>query len=193
MSGADGKRRYGGAEELEPGGGAPRGLGGGRGWLIGAAALLGGAGLVLVGWFAVLAPKADARVEPRRAKDTPMTVVVPPPDAGWLVTPSGLMIVSEEVGPGAPCLPQHECVMHYKGWLWDHGRGALFDESTQRGPFTAKPEHLIKGFSEAITRMRVGGKVTVVIPPALGYGDRDMKVIPANSQLLFEIELVDAK
>ncbi len=192
MRGGDGERRFGAAAELEPAGGAPRRWGG-RDWLIGAAALLGGAGLVLVGWFAVLAPKADARVEERRVKDTPVTVVVPPPDAGWLVTPSGLMIVSEEVGTGAPCLPQHECVVHYKGWLWDHGRGALFDESTQRGPFKAKPEHLIKGFAEAITRLRVGGKLTVVIPPALGYGARAMKVIPSNSQLLFEIELVDAK
>ncbi|MCC6996792.1 MAG: FKBP-type peptidyl-prolyl cis-trans isomerase [Deltaproteobacteria bacterium] len=192
MSAADGERRYGGAAELEPAPGAPRGRGG-RGWLIGAAALLGGAGLLLVGWFAVLAPKADAPVEARRAKDTPVTVVVPPPDAGWLATPSGLMIVSEEVGSGAPCLPQHECVMHYKGWLWDHGRGALFDESTQRGPFKAKPEHLIPGFAEAIKRLRVGGKIAVVIPPALGYGDRKMKVIPAQSSLLFEIELVDAR
>lgn len=189
MSGADGERRFGGAAELEPVPGAPRGRGG-RGWLIGAVALLGGAGLVLVGWFAVLAPKADARGEERRLKDTPVTVVVPPPDAGWLVTPSGLMIVSEEPGTGAPCLAGQDCTMHYRGWLWDHGRGAMFDESTKRGPFKARPESLIPGFAEAIKRLRVGGKITVVIPPQLGYGQRVMKVIPPNSQLLFEIELL---
>jgi FKBP-type peptidyl-prolyl cis-trans isomerase FkpA len=164
-------------------------------WLIAGASLLGGAGLVVVAWFAVLAPRGDHAAAsppgPRRLVDTPVTVNVPPPDVTRTL-PSGLRIVSELPGSGAPCLADHMCTVSYRGFLYQDGvRGAMFDESAKNGPFTAKPEQVIPGFAEAIKRLRVGGKSTVIIPPALAYGDRGTGggTIPPGATLLFELEL----
>jgi FKBP-type peptidyl-prolyl cis-trans isomerase len=99
--------------------------------------------------------------------------------------------VSEEPGSGAPCLAGQTCTANYRGFLYQDGvRGKMFDETGKRGPFSAKPEHLIAGFAEAIKRLRVGGTSTVIIPPALGYGDRGAgAAIPPGATLLFELEL----
>jgi len=183
------ERRFGAAAEIP--GERPRWLR----WLVGGASLVVGAGAVVLVYFMVLAPRGKSAASERQISEPPpITVNVAPPDAGWMVTPSGLMIVSEEVGTGAPCVRGGPCRVSYTGWLWNHGRGARFDSSKDRGDgsFSAQPDHLIPGFAEAITRLRAGGRITVVIPPHLGYGDRrSIDTIPPKSTLLFEIELLD--
>ena len=54
---------------------------------------------------------------------------------------------------------------------------------------------VIKGWDQGVLGMKVGGKRTLIIPPQLGYGDKDISngLIPPNSTLLFDIELVDVK
>ncbi len=80
--------------------------------------------------------------------------------------------------------------VHYVGLLQD---GTKFDSSRDRGEsftFVLGTGQVIPGFDAAVTGMRVGGTRRVVIPPAQGYGAQQVGSIPANSALLFEIELL---
>jgi FKBP-type peptidyl-prolyl cis-trans isomerase FkpA/FKBP-type peptidyl-prolyl cis-trans isomerase FklB len=78
---------------------------------------------------------------------------------------------------------------HYKGTLLD---GKQFDSSYDRGqPAEFPVEGVIKGWTEALQMMKVGGKMKLFIPPDLGYGAAARPGIPANSVLVFEVELID--
>ncbi|HTR53169.1 MAG TPA: FKBP-type peptidyl-prolyl cis-trans isomerase [Kofleriaceae bacterium] len=110
-------------------------------------------------------------------------------------TPSGLSYEDTQVGTGASPQRGQTCVMHYTGWLWVNGqKGAKFDSSVDRGKpfeFPLGMSRVIKGWDEGVATMKVGGKRTLLIPPALGYGDRGAAgVIPPGATLLFEVELL---
>jgi len=112
--------------------------------------------------------------------------------------PSGLQYEDAKVGTGALPKTGQTCVMHYTGWLWENGaKGAKFDSSVDRGQpfeFPLGQGAVIKGWDEGVATMKVGGKRTLLIPPALGYGARGAgKVIPPNATLLFEVELLGTK
>ncbi len=78
---------------------------------------------------------------------------------------------------------------HYRGTLID---GTEFDSSYNRGePLEFTPDMVIKGWTEALTMMKTGAKWRVFIPPHLAYGDVARPNIPANSMLIFEIELLE--
>ena len=111
-------------------------------------------------------------------------------------TASGLEYEDTQVGTGPSPSKGQTCVMHYTGWLWVNGaKGAKFDSSHDRGkPFTFPlgMGRVIKGWDEGVASMKVGGKRTLRIPPALGYGDRGAAgVIPGGATLLFEVELLE--
>ncbi|MGI9404386.1 MAG: FKBP-type peptidyl-prolyl cis-trans isomerase [Hyphomicrobium sp.] len=115
-----------------------------------------------------------------------------------MTTPSGLKITDSKVGAGAQPQPGQTCVMHYTGWLYENGaKGAKFDSSVDRGqPFEFKigMGQVIGGWDEGVATMKVGGKRTLIIPPALGYGARGAGgVIPPNATLIFDVELLDVK
>jgi peptidylprolyl isomerase len=84
--------------------------------------------------------------------------------------------------------------VHYTGTLKD---GTKFDSSVDRGqPFTfvIGVGQVIKGWDEGVAGMKIGGKRELIIPPQLGYGARAIPgVIPANSTLCFEVELLSVK
>jgi peptidylprolyl isomerase len=110
-------------------------------------------------------------------------------------TPSGLQFEDTVVGTGPSPSTGQTCVMHYTGWLWVDGtKGNKFDSSVDRGrpfEFPIGKGRVIKGWDEGVASMKVGGKRTLLIPPALGYGDRGAGgVIPAGATLLFEVELL---
>ena len=111
-------------------------------------------------------------------------------------TPSGLSFEDTVVGTGASPAHGQTCTMHYTGWLHvDGAKGKKFDSSVDRNdPFEFRIGigQVIKGWDEGVSSMKVGGKRTLVIPPALGYGNKDVGrgLIPANSTLLFEVELL---
>ena len=113
-------------------------------------------------------------------------------------TPSGLQITDGKVGTGATPKPGQICVMHYTGWLYQDGvKGKKFDSSLDRGQpfeFTIGRGQVIGGWDEGVASMKVGGKRTLIIPPALGYGARGAGgVIPPNATLMFDVELLGVK
>lgn len=115
-----------------------------------------------------------------------------------MTTSSGLQITDSKVGTGATPKPGQICVMHYTGWLYEGGaKGKKFDSSVDRGEpfeFPIGKQRVIAGWDEGVASMKVGGKRTLIIPPALGYGARGAGgVIPPNATLLFEVELLDVK
>lgn len=88
--------------------------------------------------------------------------------------------------------------VNYTGWLYDPvasmGRGKQFDSSVGKEAFSFKlgAGDVIKGWDEGFSDMKVGGKRKLIVPPELGYGDRGAgNVIPPNSSLMFEVELID--
>ena len=75
----------------------------------------------------------------------------------------------------------------YKGTLTN---GTQFDGTTDQ-PIEFELNRVIRGWTEGLQLMKVGAKYRFYIPPELGYGPRSMPNIPANSILIFEVELVD--
>ena len=115
-----------------------------------------------------------------------------------VTTPSGLQIIDTKIGTGPSPKPGQICVMHYTGWLYENGqKGKKFDSSVDRNePFTFPigQGQVIRGWDEGVGSMKVGGKRTLIIPPALGYGARGAGgVIPPNATLLFDVELLAVK
>lgn len=69
--------------------------------------------------------------------------------------------------------------------------GEVFDKSA--GAIELKVSALIGAWKEIMTILKPGGKATLIAPPQLGYGDKDLEKIPANSCLYFEIEVLSVK
>jgi FKBP-type peptidyl-prolyl cis-trans isomerase len=113
-----------------------------------------------------------------------------------VTTPSGLKYIDHKVGTGDEAKRGNTVEVHYTGWLYDKAetRGKKFDSSVDRGaPFSFKlgAGNVIKGWDEGVQGMKVGGKRELIIPAALGYGDRGAGgVIPPGATLDFEVELL---
>lgn len=108
-------------------------------------------------------------------------------------TESGLYYVVEKPGTGENPKPGSQVTVHYKGYLLD---GTVFDESYKRGEpitFPLGVGQVIRGWDEGIALFKKGGKGKLLIPSPLAYGDRDGGPIPANSILIFDIELLEIK
>jgi FKBP-type peptidyl-prolyl cis-trans isomerase len=109
-------------------------------------------------------------------------------------TPSGLMYIDTQEGSGTSPTMLQSVTVHYTGKLASDGK--VFDSSVTRGqPATFPMGGVIKGFSEGISTMKPGGKRTVLIPAALAYGANPPpgSGIPANADLIFEIELISVR
>lgn len=108
---------------------------------------------------------------------------------GVKVYPSGLQVQVTQEGTGKTPSATDVVKAHYKGALID---GKVFDSSYDRGQPAEFPlNQVIKGWTEALTNLKVGSKARLVIPPALGYGPADRPGIPGNSVLVFDVELLD--
>jgi hypothetical protein len=104
------------------------------------------------------------------------------------------MYADIQVGTGEEAVAGSQAVMVYKGWLTN---GTLFDESKTNSqgqieafPFTIGSGQVIKGWDQGVAGMKVGGSRRIVVPPAAGYGSRTQGPIPANSVLVFDVQLV---
>jgi FKBP-type peptidyl-prolyl cis-trans isomerase len=106
---------------------------------------------------------------------------------------SGLQSNDTVVGTGAVATAGKDVTVNYTGMFTD---GKKFDSSLDRGvPFTFRlgAGQVIKGWDIGVEGMKVGGKRILVIPPELGYGAQAVGPIPANSTLVFQVELVAVK
>ena len=104
---------------------------------------------------------------------------------------NGLIIEDIKIGEGQEVEKFNIVTVNYTGLLED---GTKFDSSLNPGRtpfrFTVGAGQVIKGWDEGLIGMKVGGKRKLTIPPELGYGSRDNGPIPANSTLIFEIDLL---
>lgn len=111
-------------------------------------------------------------------------------DSFALTPDSGPEVVDAKVGSGALAAKDKTVKVHYVGKFPD---GKVFDSSRDKSPisFTLGAGEVIQGWDRGIVGMRVGGKRRLVIPPALGYGDKGHPAgIPPGATLIFEIELL---
>lgn len=109
----------------------------------------------------------------------------------YKTTPSGLKYIIIEEGKGNTPKAGDLVTVHYSGFLTN---GKKFDSSVERNDpikFPLGTGRVIKGWDEGIALLNKGAKAQLVIPPDIAYGSRDMGVIPPNSTLIFDVELVD--
>lgn len=108
-------------------------------------------------------------------------------------TSSGIFYVIDEPGEGIERPSENSNVTaHYTGTLLN---GKKFDSSYDRDePLKFKPGQVIKGWQEAVRMLGKGGKGKFIIPSDLAYGEKEVGgIIPANSNLVFDMELIDFK
>ena len=108
----------------------------------------------------------------------------------------GLTYADSVVGDGAEVMADDFVVVHYTGWLYVEGqKGEQFDSSLERGEPIAFPlgrSFVIQGWDKGLPGMKVGGKRSLIIEAEMGYGVQGRPpVIPPNSTLFFDIEMVD--
>jgi FKBP-type peptidyl-prolyl cis-trans isomerase 2 len=146
----------------------------------------------------------DARTIPTRAEGTAVT----PPEGLPEVTlaedgapsiepvegdaPTELVVQPLITGTGPVVQSGQNVTFHYSGWLWD---GTPFDSSWEKGQaFTTSlgTGQVIQGWDQGLVGQPVGSQVLLVIPPALGYGDTEQGSIPANSTLVFVVDILEA-
>lgn len=110
-------------------------------------------------------------------------------------TTDQLTITDDVLGTGATATAGDSVTVNYVGSLTN---GTVFDASANHGTtgftFVLGAGQVIKGWDEGIVGMKEGGKRTLVIPAALAYGDQAIgNIIPANSTLVFQVELLKVK
>ena len=104
-------------------------------------------------------------------------------------TPTGLQYRVLKEGEGAKPKPDDKVKVHYVGRLID---GTKFDSSVDRGePTEFGLNQVIKGWTEGLQLMNTGSKYEFFIHPKIAYGPRPRPQIPANSLLIFEVELLE--
>jgi len=136
-------------------------------------------------------PKEDAGEAP----------AAPAPEAAVATPPAELTITEIAAGSGPAIASGSTAVVHYTGWFWDANapehKGAKFDSSRDGGkPFSFKLSagEVIDGWVQGVAGMQVGDRNLLIIPPALAYGADGMgTVIPPNSTLIFDVELLEIK
>ena len=108
-------------------------------------------------------------------------------------TESGLKYLIVKEGEGEYAAAGNVVTVNYSGFLAD---GTKFDSSVERDEpfeFVVGNKQVIPGWDEGIRLMKKGSKARLILPPALAYGDVAVGKIPANSILIFDVELLDVK
>jgi len=117
--------------------------------------------------------------------------------AAPVTLPDGTRIEDSKVGSGTPAQAGQTVTVHYTGWLYlDGKRGPKFDSSRDGGQpfsFVLGAGEVITGWDEGVVGMKPGGTRTLILPPEAGYGAEGDDVIPPNSWLIFDVELLKAE
>lgn len=110
--------------------------------------------------------------------------------SGMRRLPSGVYTRDIVVGEGITVTRDDEVLLHFVGWLAD---GTQFDAKVPPQPpmrVQLGKNQMINGWERGIPGMRTGGQRMLVVPPSMGYGSTERPNIPANSVLVFIVELV---
>ncbi len=139
---------------------------------------------------ATAAPLPEASAAPLRlAPDQPLPKVL-----------TQLTIIDREIGDTASqkSVSGSPILVHYTGWVYDpskpDGKGTQFDSSRTRiAPFSfiIGVGRVIKGWDQGLIGMHIKGKRTLIIPASLAYGERPRPNIQPNSNLMFDVELIN--
>src|SRR5574338_697318 len=110
-------------------------------------------------------------------------------EKGAVKTESGAIVIPEKAGTGKAPAASDKVKVHYEGSLVD---GTVFDSSRKRGEPAEFPlSGVVKCWTEALQKMKVGGRAKVVCPSAIAYGEQGRPpVIPGNAVLTFDVELL---
>jgi FKBP-type peptidyl-prolyl cis-trans isomerase len=105
---------------------------------------------------------------------------------------SGLYYIETVLGAGTRAKTGDSVTLNYTGKFLS---GKVFDTNIGKKPFSFVLGHgqVIEGWDEGIALMSQGGKATLIIPSSLGYGSNDYSIIPGNSTLVFDVELLSVK
>ena len=122
---------------------------------------------------------------------TPVILVA----AAAMTLPGGTLATDTKIGTGPVAAAGQTVTVNYTGWLDAGGgkRGKKFDSSIGRAPFVFAlgGGQVIPGWDAGVAGMKVGGRRTLIIPAAQGYGDRGAgDDIPPGATLVFDIELL---
>ena len=154
---------------------------------------------------ATVAPLATAKPAAVTATSAPLPIANAAPlrlapNQPLPASVSQLTLIDREAGDPASALIANgsAILVHYTGWLYDpstvDGKGKQFDSSRTRiAPFSfiVGVGKVIKGWDQGIVGMRSKGKRTLIIPASLAYGERVRPSIPANSDLIFDVEIIN--
>jgi FKBP-type peptidyl-prolyl cis-trans isomerase FkpA len=116
-------------------------------------------------------------------------------DAGGktsVTSPATLTKTDNTVGTGAEAMAGKRATVDYTLWLYDASKSDFKGEQKDAGKglqFVVGGQSVITGFDQGVAGMKVGGKRTVLVPSALGYGVAGSRGIPGNSGLVFEVIL----
>ena len=114
---------------------------------------------------------------------------------------ASLSVTDTKVGTGATATAGKDVTVAFTGWLYDgraaNHRGRKFDSSSDRGrplAFRLGAGTVVRGGEQGVEGMKVGGTRTLVVPADLAYGARgDGGLVPPNTALVFDVELLDVK
>ena len=127
------------------------------------------------------------------------TAAAPAAPAASKATAPQVQKVDTVPGKGKEATAGKTVTVNYTGWLYapksPKGRGPVFDSSVGKQPFSFPlgAGAVIPGWDQGVAGMKVGGKRTLIIPSALGYGARGAGPIPPNANLIFDVELLEVK
>jgi Peptidyl-prolyl cis-trans isomerase (rotamase) - cyclophilin family len=142
---------------------------------------------------AALAAIKELEVKTLKTKEEKIRKMIKEQWPNAVKSKSGLYSQIEQKGEGKPPAAKTTIKAHYTGRLLIGNR--KFDSSYDRGEpiaFRVGAGQVIRGWDEALSQMTKGEKRTLIIPPELAYGEQGAgDVIPPNSWLVFDVELVD--
>lgn len=137
-------------------------------------------------------PPASKKVE--AAEDKDFTPALPTAIGEKKTTKSGVVYETLKEGTGSELKPNQRAVVEYEGKLEN---GKIFDSSKNRAPgnfqISKGPGGIIVGWYEGLPGMKIGEKRKLTIPAKAAYGDTARPGIPANSTLIFEVELLEIR
>ncbi|NHZ90144.1 FKBP-type peptidyl-prolyl cis-trans isomerase [Massilia sp. CCM 8733] len=128
--------------------------------------------------------------------NSPVQVAPLPPPPVVINDPAALVSKDTVLGTGAEAAIGKGINVHYTGWLYDStkpdNKGTQFESTVGKTPvaFMLTKGTLIEGWTDGIPGMKAGGKRTLTIPSSKGYGTTGKGPVPANTGMVFDIELI---